>query len=786
MQSDKITQREHQNATQLNAALVEALASRIESEAGHVRQISEIEARYKELLAAKEVEIAKMESELKRQFFEKEQSWISELSAKEEELDRILNSRIMPILRLLSRARRRLLPPESIRERIARGIFRTSKKLYRSCRLALSLSMERLRDKIIASPDNKIAPDKYDIFFFSIIDWDFRFQRPQQMARQFAGAGHRVFYVSQKFTARKNVKIRPIEENIYELYLSGDPTVNVYKHQTSEYVRTKMADSLDKFCLDSHCSTGILLVQLPFWASLAGEMRSRLGWPIVYDCMDEHAGFLADNESTVAAEQRLFELADLTLVSSELLLKKALKRTSRVALVRNAADYEHFAIAAENRKAASSRKITIGYYGAIADWFDTQLAADLARLQTDWEFQFVGHTFSTDLNRLRNIKNVKFLGEMSYGILPGILKRWDACIIPFRKVPLTEATNPVKVYEMLAAGMPVVSVDLPEIRPIEQAGLIKTAENAAEFAEQIKRMIRDQSPDSIKARQAFARENTWADRYRKTTSEIVSIFPKVSVLIAIHNNLELNKCCLSSILGKTDYPNYEVILVDNASTDGSREYALELSRNDSRVRVILNEENESFAKANNRASDAAEGEYLVYLNNDTIVTQGWITRLLHHLKTDPTIGMIGPVSNAVGNEAKIEVDYTSPDGIDAFASLYCRKHDGEVFDIPVLALFCSMIKRSILEGIGRLDESYGVGMFEDDDLCMRIKNAGFRLVCAEDVFIHHFQQGTFKLMQPDVYKQVFESNRSKFEEKWGPWKPHQQRKPAAATTAGSP
>jgi GT2 family glycosyltransferase len=332
----------------------------------------------------------------------------------------------------------------------------------------------------------------------------------------------------------------------------------------------------------------------------------------------------------------------------------------------------------------------------------------------------------------------------------------------------------------------VVSVDLPEIRPIEQAGLITIAENAGEFAEQIKGMIRDQSPELIKARQAFARENTWADRYRITTSEIVSIFPKVSILIAIHNNLELNKSCLSSILGKTDYPNYEVILVDNASTDGSREYVLELSGNDSRVRVILNEENESFAKANNRALGAAEGEYVVYLNNDTIVTQGWITRLLQHLKSDPTIGMIGPVSNAVGNEAKIEVDYTSPEGIDAFASLYCRKHEGEIFDIPVLALFCTMIKRSIMESVGRLDESYGVGMFEDDDLCVRIKNAGFRLVCAEDVFIHHFQQGTFKLLPPDVFKQVFESNRRRFEEKWGPWKPHQQRKPAAATKVGSP
>ena len=78
-----------------------------------------------------------------------------------------------------------------------------------------------------------------------------------------------------------------------------------------------------------------------------------------------------------------------------------------------------------------------------------------------------------------------------------------------------------------------------------------------------------------------------------------------------------------------------------------------------------------------------------------------------------------------------------------------------------LRCFARMIKRSILESVGRLDESYGVGMFEDDDLCVRIKNAGFRLVCAEDVFIHHFQQGTFKLLPPEVYKQVYEEQSRK-------------------------
>jgi GT2 family glycosyltransferase len=169
----------------------------------------------------------------------------------------------------------------------------------------------------------------------------------------------------------------------------------------------------------------------------------------------------------------------------------------------------------------------------------------------------------------------------------------------------------------------------------------------------------------------------------------------------------------------------------------------------------------------------------VFLNNDTIVTRGWITRLLRHMHHDPTIGMVGPVSNAVGNEAQIDVSYTAVDGIDAFAAKYCRQHDGQGFEIPMLALFCAAIKRELLEQLGGLDECYETGMFEDDDLAMRVKAGGYRIFCAEDVFIHHFQRATFKLLQPDVYRRIFEENRRKFEARWGQWKPHQRRRRAA-------
>jgi len=687
------------------------------------------------------------------------------LLLKEDELERIHNSRSWALLQF---SRNLLVPSGSVRDKCARAVFRTGRRLFK--KLATIV-----RQQCIKKPCKISSPDKYDLFIFSIINWDFRFQRPQQIARKFAQAGHRVFYLSQRFTGNSSIKVRQIEKNIFELSLAGDPSINIFKHQPSPYTLKKMVDSLHRFCLDNNCSTGVLLVQLPFWTSLAEELRIRFAWPIVYDCMDDHAGFTTNGELMLAMEQRLLEQADLIVTSSSLLEKKAQAVSPRVVLVRNAADYEHFASATAKVKVDGAAKVIIGYYGAIANWFDSDLVADLAKLQPDWQFQLVGNTFSADLNRLKKINNIELLGEQAYNDLPKILSTWDACIIPFRRVPLTESTNPVKIYEMLAAGMPVVSVDLPEVRSIAEAGLIRIAHNAGDFAEQLSQILREQSLELIKARRTFAQKNTWSDRYKEMNSAIISTFPKVSIIVVVHNNLELNKLCLSSILRKTDYPNYEVILVDNASTDGSREFALELSNNNSHVRVILNNENESFAKANNCALNLCSGDYVVFLNNDTIVTRGWITHLLKYLKNDPSIGMIGPVSNAVGNEAKIDVSYTSLDGIDDFAEQYSRKHAGETFEIPVLALFCAAIKRTLLENIGRLDERYDVGMFEDDDLCMRIKKAGFRLVCTEDVFIHHFQQGTFKLLDPEVYKRIFQANRQRFEEKWGPWQPHQYR-----------
>ena len=248
-----------------------------------------------------------------------------------------------------------------------------------------------------------------------------------------------------------------------------------------------------------------------------------------------------------------------------------------------------------------------------------------------------------------------------------------------------------------------------------------------------------------------------------------------SIIILTHNNLEYTQQCLESIFAKTRYPQYEIIIVDNDSTDGTRNYLEDTSIAKENIHILLNDENVGFARGNNQGAEASKGEYLVFLNNDTVVTNGWLTRLVAHLQ-EPSIGMIGPVTNSASNEAKISVAYGHLQDLDPFADEFTQSHRGETFEIRALAFYCVVIRRDVFRQVGLLDERFGLGMFEDDDYAMRVRDCGYKVICAEDVFIHHWGGASFLQLDQVEYWLLFKENRRKFEEKWGrTWQPHINR-----------
>jgi len=233
-----------------------------------------------------------------------------------------------------------------------------------------------------------------------------------------------------------------------------------------------------------------------------------------------------------------------------------------------------------------------------------------------------------------------------------------------------------------------------------------------------------------------------------------------SIVIPVHNQVGRTRECLGSIRLRTDEP-YEIIVVDNGSTDQTVAYFASCGD----VRVIRNEENRGFPAAVNQGIAAATGDYILLLNNDTIVTTGWLRRLLDALDRDPNLGMVGPSSNFAGGAQLIFAGYEELEDLDGFAWDLAKAERGRVEETDRLLGFCLLARRAVVEQIGLLDERFGLGNFEDDDWCRRARAAGWKCGIARDAFVHHYGHATFDGANIDLRK-LLKRNAELFDKKW--------------------
>jgi len=243
--------------------------------------------------------------------------------------------------------------------------------------------------------------------------------------------------------------------------------------------------------------------------------------------------------------------------------------------------------------------------------------------------------------------------------------------------------------------------------------------------------------------------------------------PRASLLVVTYGNLALTRLCLASVQRAAGALPFELIVVDNASSDETVPFLRGVEDGGLLpLRVHANRDNLGFAAANNQAAKLARGDVLVFLNNDTVVTPGWLERLVAHLDREPRLGLVGPVTNSCGNAAEVPVDYPDLDGMFAFAERYTAAHLGELDELSMLALFCAAMPRTLWDQVGGLDERYRVGMFEDDDLAMAVRRRGRQVRVARDVFVHHFGGAAFSRLAPSRYLRIWWENRRRFEAKW--------------------
>ena len=254
-------------------------------------------------------------------------------------------------------------------------------------------------------------------------------------------------------------------------------------------------------------------------------------------------------------------------------------------------------------------------------------------------------------------------------------------------------------------------------------------------------------------------------------------FPLVSVIVLSYGDVALTEASVYSLYHRgLHYPNLEVLVVDNGSSPAAITRLRSFASGFPDVSVIENGSNLGFAKGNNVGLTRVTGEYALLLNNDTYVAPGAVHALVRHLANNPEIGAIGPLTNNIGNEAKLSVGYKDMEHMKTIARRIALGFRSRYFRAESLGYFAVLFRRSDLDRFGLLPEDYGIGMFEDDDHCRAIQSKGYVTAVAEDSFVHHHLSASFDAWDGAEKKAVFEKNKATFEKKWGRWKPHQYRK----------
>ncbi len=241
-----------------------------------------------------------------------------------------------------------------------------------------------------------------------------------------------------------------------------------------------------------------------------------------------------------------------------------------------------------------------------------------------------------------------------------------------------------------------------------------------------------------------------------------------SIVVLTYNQLEdCTKACLESIYKYTNIKDFELIVVDNNSQDGTGEYLKSIEHKYPNIKIILNEENKGYSGGNNDGIKASKGDVVILLNNDTLVSENWLENLLKPFDKDKKIGLVGPISNSVGNEQRVNIDGLNEKNYIEKSKEYTTLNKDVVCETQRLGFFCVAIKRELIDKIGLLDEKFGIGMFEDDDYCMRSIKAGYKNVFVEDSFVYHKGSVSFKKLTTEAYQEIFQKNKAYFLEKHG-------------------
>jgi glycosyltransferase involved in cell wall biosynthesis len=278
--------------------------------------------------------------------------------------------------------------------------------------------------------------------------------------------------------------IREVEPNLFVLAPLAIPFYGseLVRSANRELLRLQVLRAMKQLHFKRPISWSFLPASAPVSGTLGEEF-------VVYHCVDEFSAFSDTNGRHIAElEERLLRRADLCITSAERLQENKAKVNPRTVLVRHGVDFNHFVKACDPatkipEDIAKLPKPIIGFFGLVADWVDFEAIIATAKAHPEGSVVVLGKVApDVDPSALKAVPNIHLLGRKRYEDLPGYCKAFDVALMPFKVNELTLNANPLKVREYLAAGLPVVSTDIPEVRKV---GLCKMATSTEDFVRKV-------------------------------------------------------------------------------------------------------------------------------------------------------------------------------------------------------------------------------------------------------------------------------------------------------------
>jgi GT2 family glycosyltransferase/cytochrome c-type biogenesis protein CcmH/NrfG len=429
----------------------------------------------------------------------------------------------------------------------------------------------------------------------------------------------------------------------------------------------------------------------------------------------------------------------------------------------------------------------IGFLGHASDRkgiFTLLQAAELLKGKPI-QFQIIG-SIPESFKRVLSTLGVLQHGEYHRGDLPRILSKTDLVLIP----SLCNETFCFTASEALMMRIPVLASNCGAIseRIIDgETGFLVTPGDPIQLAEKIIELYenpymlscveRNLKHYCVKGMAQNIEDYTGIYNHliRGEPTAALRIHPSftfnpasdydVSIVILTFNEIEYTKRCVESIRRHT-HLRHEIVFVDNGSKDGTVKWLKSLVKENPNYKLIENSKNLGFSKGCNQGIMVASGDCIVLLNNDVVVTDEWLSGMMECLNSAPDIGIVGPMTNNISGPQKVpEAGYPSIDELDRYARDFRKQNRYRRIPSRRVVGFCMLFKRRFIEEIGLLDESFGTGNFEDDDLCLKSALAGRRNFIAGDVFIHHYGSRSFIGNQINI-RALYSSNRRIFMSKW--------------------